>query len=564
MEDFTQNAKISEWVESVCGVTDGTIQSWTAYFVRKNLFGAVRQDLDAYCDAPRETSRYEPLTKIFMKILKIAQDSCGEMSGIKGLPPLDDLCFVSHDNKVMQRQEHQGKLAAMRKPDIVAVRDKDFKNACTAGKSLDWFATLIAFELKYENNLRSRLDAERKKTWRSASTSTSQAGDDSQILGVGSAEVRVILIVPDLLDYSSLSAQRASLPQAHAPAEQADGVADLAADTDELQVSETASTGSKRRARSQGSSSSHASKKARSSGPPAIDSYDTSAKVQLGGYALEMMGSTLGTRMHALGVIVRDDLVSLWYFDASGVVCTCSRESGEKLSLINDFERVAAIIVALSYCSPERLGAPPKDIIQPPKDFLFPGSFPLKSLTGCTIELTSPKDKCRFFVTLLEHLYTQYILVGRRSRVYAATVSIREEAHKEEANEEVSNEATADEEALNDGREVVVKLSQQPPGRVSEADLIKKAKDAGVKHLPEMIKSKDLWRLHDQGSIRAAFSGCGIDGVDNRVLRCIVTPRYTPLSEQLLNNPDSLIEMAKQMIECEYYYICSESWEVNS
>lgn len=336
-------------------------------------------------------------------------------------------------------------------------------------------------------------------------------------------------------------------------------VADLAADASGLEVSEIAFTGSKRRFKSHLSSSSHPSKKAKSSGsdsqfiPPAIDSCGAPAKKQLGGYALEMLSSTMGTRMHALGVIVRDDLVSLWYFDASEIVRTCSPESGEKLSLLSDLERVAAIVVALSYCTPEQLGSPPMNIIRPPEVARFPGSFPLQSLAGCTIDLSNPGDNHRFSVTLSEHLYTQYVLMGRRSRVYTAVV------HEEATIEDITNEdpdarigGTAPDGLLNNGREVVVKLSQQPPGRTSEVELIKQAKDAGVKHLPEIIKCKDLWELCAKDGIRYAFSGCGFDDVDNRTLRCIVTPRYTPLSEQLRKDPDSLIDMAKQLIECEY------------
>lgn len=343
----------------------------------------------------------------------------------------------------------------------------------------------------------------------------------------------------------------------HSPAEVTDTIADLAAHASELEVSEIASTGSKRRFRSHTSNSSHPSKRAKSSGSsnqfvlPAIDSCGAPAKKQLGGYALEMMGSTMGTRMHALDVIVRDDLVSLWYFDASGIVRTCSPESTERLSLLHDLERVAAIVVALSYCSPERLGAPPTDIIQPPEGSLFPGSFPLKSLAGCRIDLTTAGDKHRVLVTLSKHLYTQYVLIGRRSRIYTAT--LHEEAMiGGTANAEAANGEAAKGGASNDGREVVVKLSQQPPGRTSEVELIKQAKDAGVEHLPEIIKFKDLWELCDKDSIREAFGKCGLDDVENRTLRCIVTPRYTSLSEQLLKNPDSLIEMAKQMIVCEY------------
>jgi hypothetical protein len=97
------------------------------------------------------------------------------------------------------------------------------------------------------------------------------------------------------------------------------------------------------------------------------------AMTQFGSYALGMLGSTGGARLHTLGVLLRDDLVSLWYFDASGIVRT-SKYKGketERLSLIDHFERVAAIFIALAYCNEEQFGAIPGTILTRPPTICF-------------------------------------------------------------------------------------------------------------------------------------------------------------------------------------------------
>ena len=83
--------------------------------------------------------------------------------------------------------------------------------------------------------------------------------------------------------------------------------------------------------------------------------------------------------------------------------------------------------------------------------------------------------------------------------------------------------------------------------------------------MPEICRYKDVWVFSDDNNVGQVFNRCNHDNHDTRIpLGVRVTPRYTPLSEQLLKNPDSLIEMAKQMIECEYYYICPELSEIDS
>jgi hypothetical protein len=251
-----------------------------------------------------------------------------------------------------------------------------------------------------------------------------------------------------------------------------------------------------------------------------------SAKIQLGTYALEMLSSTKGTRLYTFGVMIRNDLVSLWYFDSSGVVRTGDKDgkSIERLSLINDFEYVAAILIALAYCNEERFGVMPKSVLSPPQNYVFPPS----SLTGFTIDIPTDNDKednntSRQHVTLGGHLYTQYALIGRRTVVYEGTTPAS--AHKK----------------------VVIKMSQQYCNRKSEVVFIEAAREKGIDHVPAILSSKDLWRMSDEGTIRAAF---GKHDYEDRVLRCIIMPSYTPLVEQLAQDPDSLKVMVIQLIKC--------------
>ncbi|KAI0692609.1 hypothetical protein BC835DRAFT_45077 [Cytidiella melzeri] len=302
------------------------------------------------------------------------------------------------------------------------------------------------------------------------------------------------------------------------------------------EVAETASTGSKRSRGSEALVSARPAKKTKgatqsggsSDRPSRRSSTTTDAEIQLGGYALEMLGSTRGTRMHNIGVIFRDELISLWYFDASGIVRTCpdAGVNREKLSLITNFEQVAAIFVALAYCDAEQFGAIPAHVITPPTTKPHPSAFPIRCLKEHTIDLSTDEDKEKnvpFIVTLGKHIYSQYALVGRRTTIYEGTTS-----------------------AAGGGR-VIVKVSQQYVKRTSEFDLVEHARKLGIEHVPEFLKSKDLWYL--SSGIRKLFATAP-DPDNDRVLRCLVMDRYTPLSEKLVQAPDSLMEMAKQLITC--------------
>ncbi|KAI0685290.1 hypothetical protein BC835DRAFT_1523493 [Cytidiella melzeri] len=128
-----------------------------------------------------------------------------------------------------------------------------------------------------------------------------------------------------------------------------------------------------------------------------------------------------------------------------------------------------------------------------------------------------------FIVTLGKHVYSQYALVGRRTTLYEGTTS------------------------ADSGRRVIVKVSQQYIKRTSEFDIVEHARKLGIEHVPEFLKSKDLWYL--SSGICKLFA-TALDPDNNRVFHCLVMDRYTPLSEKLVQAPDSLMEMAKQLITC--------------
>lgn len=136
-------------------------------------------------------------------------------------------------------------------------------------------------------------------------------------------------------------------------------------------------------------------------------------------YALTKVASTRGTCVHSLGILVRDDKVSYWYFDASGIVRTSPEST---LSIIFDLEKVAAINVAIAHGGPVHFGMFPPSILCPPAHRLYPVSIPVHGLTGYTIDLSGTEDQgVPYKVTLGNHVYSQNGYIGRRTTVYLAS-----------------------------------------------------------------------------------------------------------------------------------------------
>ena len=271
-----------------------------------------------------------------------------------------------------------------------------------------------------------------------------------------------------------------------------------------------------------------------SSGCPPGNVVATDAHYQAASYALEVLSSTNGTRLHSIGSMLKKDRLSFWYYDASGIIKTDEKQS---LSLVDQFEEVAATLVAIACCDATRLGA--MQGVTAPKELKSPASFPPSSLSGYTIKMPLPHQRRvrqpEMVVTLERPLFCQYALVGRHTIVYNATTSAPVGRKK--------------------GKAVIVKLSQQAKGRKPEQEFLTAAIEAGVDHLPELHSARDLWTLSD--GIRGVFLKKDVDHGDvfeDRILRAIVYTQYVPLQQLLENSskaPEYIKLMVDQMLDCE-------------
>ena len=293
---------------------------------------------------------------------------------------------------------------------------------------------------------------------------------------------------------------------------------------------------------------------------PSIDPQDreTSAAVvggdvafQSGSYALELLADTFGTRTCCFGTVMKDHRLFLWFYNACGIVYTQG-----PLSLVQDFEKVAALVIAIAGCTPERFGAFPPTVMKPLSP--YPGSFPPTSLKGYVFPVQrvesadSASGLTELRVKLQASLTTTYALTGRRSFIYTATTNPSVDA------------------AHPKNSSVVVKFSYQAAGRAPEQGIIQLARNAGVSHLPVVHAWKDLWKLEDsaftiavrQKKREAQVSAADIEELkatrntwklplyEDRVFRAIVYPKYYSIRELFVERYDLIPVMVDQMIDC--------------
>lgn len=250
---------------------------------------------------------------------------------------------------------------------------------------------------------------------------------------------------------------------------------------------------------------------------------DTHAAVQSRLYALEVLSSTHGTRIHCLGNIVKDDKVYPWFYDAGGVVYTA-----EFVSIVEDFEKFAAMIIALARCTPEQLGYMPSCILQPPVGRANDGPLPFKlDLVGYSVDILDSKTNTTHRVVLKEYASSHDTFFGSRAVVYTASAPL--------TNNNVS-----------------VKLSYQAPVAVSEQQIVALARANGVKNLPRIHLCRDLWKLSD-GVRRTLFlEKIGEPtGFEDRILRASVYTQYQNLQNLFNTRPDLIPIMTNQLLDCE-------------
>ncbi len=281
------------------------------------------------------------------------------------------------------------------------------------------------------------------------------------------------------------------------------------------------STESKRARQHDDSESLHITKRSSTgSGAAKSDIVTLDATVQAGGYALEVASCTYGTRLFCLGTVMEDDKISLWYYDAVGIVRT-----QETLSIIHDFETFAAVHIGYACCEPSQWGALPP-VIRPPPSPAYPETFPPQSLRGYTFDTSVQSTGEKVKITLEDPIFSQYSLVGRRTFLYA--IKTKSKTLK---------------------KPLIAKFSYQVTTRRPEQDFVKIAREAGAGHLPEVHMWEDLWKMSD--SVRAAFHEKS-DEYEDRVLRALVYTQYFPLKELFSNSGDLIPDMVNQMLDCEF------------
>ena len=255
---------------------------------------------------------------------------------------------------------------------------------------------------------------------------------------------------------------------------------------------------------------------AESSGPQGSGSVSPTSgpqpnpKEQLAGYALEILRSTSGTRHHAFGILIHGSSMELWYYDAAGIIST-----ENTISIEHDFGLFATVIAAFCCCSERRWGH--LDIIKHEHDTGL-GTFPLRTFKGGTIDI---KD---VHIVIGDKIRSQHALVGRRTAIYGATV-IR-------AKESLSG---------------VIKMSYQVTMRTPEWEFIQKGHDSHVEHLPEVTAYQDFSRFSEE--VWGVLFPDNGHSYEDRVLRIIVLPRYTPIREVI--NADNFATALYQLVNCE-------------
>ncbi|PSR74565.1 hypothetical protein PHLCEN_2v9742 [Hermanssonia centrifuga] len=488
--DTAKRISLKVWVRAVLGLSEDQFVEWVGHIADNDWYKdeIIEEALIAFARASVETERYEPFAKLGNRIFELAK---GELPGVDSFP-INDIEMIRNDPVHLNRTPEDDVLGAKRKPDLLVVRGSKIRTLrSTKSMAFDWTDVLLFLEMKREKPL-----AETFLAWRKTQ-------------GLPGLDPRTLLPLGSTQPMKSGAAKKSAAapiptrtlrprPPAKPPVKSKREL-----DSDDESVSDGDSTGPKKQ-------------RITSSELVTMD-----AKLQAGGYALEIASCTYGTRLFSTGVVLEDDRTSLWCYDAAGVVRT-----QETLSLFGDFEKVAAILVAFACCEPSQWGSLPPSIVTPPSSAPYPKHFPPKNLKGHTLEMRLPISKEKVLVTLGKPIFTQYNLVGRRTFLY---------------------EIKTDSETLT--KPMVAKFSYQVTTRKAEQKLLRRAMKAGVKHLPEVHMWKDFWKLSE--GARAIFHEHDKDDqYEDRVFRGLVYTQYFPLKELFSKSCELIPRMIDQMLDC--------------
>ena len=225
------------------------------------------------------------------------------------------------------------------------------------------------------------------------------------------------------------------------------------------------------------------------------------------------------TRLFCLNGIFDNDRLYLQYSDICGTIRT--RES---ISLLDDFEMVAAILIGIACCTPEQLGALPAQFV-PPQSAEMSQQWPLKDLIGYNLMIPVLHGEPEA-VTFEKLLSTDDLELGSRSSKYAILPRT-----------DIS------------GDDLMVKISYELDSRPKEGDLIAMGREAGIDYLPTIASTYDIWRTSD--GLRHAFETLAEVKYERRILRATIYRRYLPLYSLLLTrSPGIVASLVDQILDC--------------
>ncbi|KAF7795530.1 hypothetical protein EIP86_006692 [Pleurotus ostreatoroseus] len=499
---------IYPWVEAVFGVPRNRLDEWTSKIGTLNWFDdeIIQECLHDFCDAVQEKKRYAPFCKLANRIIALARGKLPHVRANSSYP-VDTITFIDTPKRAVSKIPEHGALGADRFLDVTVTHGSAY-TAFMNGQHIEWSDIFHSVELKQVRELSDVLAEE----IRSRAAATTQS---NEVKTTQSRPTQVNRRKPKIaIGRRKRRPPKSTSKKIPAPSK----ILDEAQSALESNVK----SGSKREREGfdiMAGFNLSSDPTSRTLQNLRIEK-GKEAALQAGSYALELLSCTYGSRVSCHSSILEDDLLTLMYYDACGIVYTVQR-----LSLIHDFEKTAAIIVALASCTPERFGALPASFVKPPKP--YNKFFPPHDLSGAVVRFKHPVSGKQARITLQSPLYAQYVLAGRRTFAYTTKASPK-----------------ASEERL------MVKFSYQVVTRKPEYDLINMARKARVKHLPRVHMWADLWRMSD--GARGAFYGddpqCA--KYEDRTLRMIVYTEYGSIKSLFSQRCDLMPVMVNQMVKC--------------
>lgn len=172
VKDLSIYVSVDKWMSAVSGFPSETLAQWASAVKVHKFFEdpVISTELDTFCSAG-ELNRYVPLSNLLNRLLELVNEKRTTFKDLPAAMVVDDLTYFRHDPIYMEGPEEQGKLAAKRKPDIVAARVAEMIRRAggedVPRKGVPWNQAILCFELKHSAELVDKLK-ERRSTDRAS------------------------------------------------------------------------------------------------------------------------------------------------------------------------------------------------------------------------------------------------------------------------------------------------------------------------------------------------------------------------------------------------------------